>query len=205
MDFFTDLMGLILLIVCILIVLIFLKDYIRLGGKKTTVNKKQKMIVYEVHQNNKRIQQGWITDDQLPFQFGRNAGSGNDVVVVPEGTPADEAASVSRAWFYIQKDALGNYMVYSAELSGDGKKRQSEKKKLVVENGNTWKAMHTVKLQSEVRLKADQFQVMWRIPVSRKMEEYNDQETDKISKEMLGKEGSLCLCRPDADSLHSDL
>ena len=64
MDFFTDLMGLILLIVCILIVLIFLKDYIRLGGKKTTVNKKQKMIVYEVHQNNKRIQQGWITDDQ---------------------------------------------------------------------------------------------------------------------------------------------
>lgn len=42
MDFFTDLMGLILLIVCILIVLIFLKDYIRLGGKKTTVNKKQK-------------------------------------------------------------------------------------------------------------------------------------------------------------------
>ena len=48
MDFFTDLMGLILLIVCILIVLIFLKDYIRLGGKKTTVNKKQKMIVYEV-------------------------------------------------------------------------------------------------------------------------------------------------------------
>ena len=84
MDFFTDLMGLILLIVCILIVLIFLKDYIRLGGKKTTVNKKQKMIVYEVHQNNKRIQQGWITDDQLPFQFGRNAGSGNDVVVVPE-------------------------------------------------------------------------------------------------------------------------
>ena len=110
MDFFTDLMGLILLIVCILIVLIFLKDYIRLGGKKTTVNKKQKMIVYEVHQNNKRIQQGWITDDQLPFQFGRNAGSGNDVVVVPEGTPADEAASVSRAWFYIQKDALGNYM-----------------------------------------------------------------------------------------------
>ena len=61
MDFFTDLMGLILLIVCILIVLIFLKDYIRLGGKKTTVNKKQKMIVYEVHQNNKRIQQGWIT------------------------------------------------------------------------------------------------------------------------------------------------
>ena len=150
MDFFTDLMGLILLIVCILIVLIFLKDYIRLGGKKTTVNKKQKMIVYEVHQNNKRIQQGWITDDQLPFQFGRNAGSGNDVVVVPEGTPADEAASVSRAWFYIQKDALGNYMVY----------RQSEKKKLVVENGNTWKAMHTVKLQSEVRLKADQFQVI---------------------------------------------
>ena len=129
MDFFTDLMGLILLIVCILIVLIFLKDYIRLGGKKTTVNKKQKMIVYEVHQNNKRIQQGWITDDQLPFQFGRNAGSGNDVVVVPEGTPADEAASVSRAWFYIQ-------------------------------NGNTWKAMHTVKLQSEVRLKADQFQVI---------------------------------------------
>ena len=160
MDLFTDLMGLILLIVCILIVLIFLKDYIRLGGKKTTVNKKQKMIVYEVHQNNKRIQQGWITDDQLPFQFGRNAGSGNDVVVVPEGTPADEAASVSRAWFYIQKDALGNYMVYSAELSGDGKKRQSEKKKLVVENGNTWKAMHTVKLQSEVRLKADQFQVI---------------------------------------------
>lgn len=158
--FFTDLMGLILLIVCILIVLIFLKDYIRLGGKKTTVNKKQKMIVYEVHQNNKRIQQGWITDDQLPFQFGRNAGSGNDVVVVPEETPADEAASVSRAWFYIQKDALGNYMVYSAELSGDGKKRQSEKKKLVVENGNTWKAMHTVKLQSEVRLKADQFQVI---------------------------------------------
>ena len=135
MDFFTDLMGLILLIVCILIVLIFLKDYIRLGGKKTTVNKKQKMIVYEVHQN-------------------------NDVVVVPEGTPADEAASVSRAWFYIQKDALGNYMVYSAELSGDGKKRQSEKKKLVVENGNTWKAMHTVKLQSEVRLKADHFQVI---------------------------------------------
>lgn len=61
---------------------------------------------------------------------------------------ADEAASVSRAWFYIQKDALDNYMVYSAELSGDGKKRQSEKKKLVVENGNTWKAMHTVKLQS---------------------------------------------------------
>ena len=160
MDFFTDLMGLILLIVCILIVLIFLKDYIRLGGKKTTVNKKQKMIVYEVYQNNKRIQQGWITDDQLPFQFGRNAGRGNDVVVVPEGTPADEAASVSRAWFYIQKDALGNYMVYSAELSGDGKKRQSEKKKLVVENGNTWKAMHTVKLQSEVRLKADQFQVI---------------------------------------------
>ena len=48
MDFFTDLMGLILLIVCILIVLIFLKDYIRLGGKKTTVNKKQKMIVYEM-------------------------------------------------------------------------------------------------------------------------------------------------------------
>ena len=143
MDFFTDLMGLILLIVCILIILIFLKDYIRLGGKKTTVNKKQK-----------------ITDDQLPFQVGRNAGSGNDVVVVPEGTPADEAASVSRAWFYIQKDALGNYMVYSAELSGDGKKRQSEKKKLVVENGNTWKAMHTVKLQSEVRLKADQFQVI---------------------------------------------
>ena len=46
---------------------------------------------------------------------------------------------------------------------------------------------------------------MWRIPVSRKMEEYNNQETDKISKEMLGKEGSLCLCRPDADSLHSDL
>ncbi len=44
--------------------------------------------------------------------------------------------------------------------------------------------MHTVKLQSEVRLKADQFQVisMWRIRVSRKMEEYNDQETDKISK-----------------------
>ena len=33
MDFFTDLMGLILLIVCSLIVLIFLKDYIRLGGK----------------------------------------------------------------------------------------------------------------------------------------------------------------------------
>ena len=30
MDFFTDLMGLILLIVCILIILIFLKDYIRL-------------------------------------------------------------------------------------------------------------------------------------------------------------------------------
>lgn len=45
-------------------------------------------------------------------------------------------------------------------MSGDGKKRQSEKKKLVVENGNTWKAMHTVKLQSEVRLKADQFQVI---------------------------------------------
>ena len=85
MDFFTDLMGLILLIVCILIVLIFLKDYIRLGGKKTTVNKKQKMIVYEVHQNNKRIQQGWITDDLLPFQFGRNAGSGNDVVVLHPG------------------------------------------------------------------------------------------------------------------------
>lgn len=43
MDFFTDLMGLILLIVCILIVLIFLKElYTGLGGKKTTVNKKQK-------------------------------------------------------------------------------------------------------------------------------------------------------------------
>ena len=70
MDFFTDLMGLILLIVCILIVLIFLKDYIRLGGKKTTDNKKQKMIVYEVHQNYNRILQGGITVVQLPFHFG---------------------------------------------------------------------------------------------------------------------------------------
>lgn len=45
MDFFTDLMGLLLLSVCILIVLIFLKDYIRIGRRKAdaNINKKQKM------------------------------------------------------------------------------------------------------------------------------------------------------------------
>ena len=162
MDFFTDLMGLLLLIVCVLIVLIFLKDYIRIGREKVIVNgdKSRKMITYSVHYKNKRIAQGGISDAQLPFQFGRNAGSGNDVAVVPEGTPEEDASSVSRAWFFIQKDAMGNYVLYSAEQSVDGTKKVSEKKKLVAADGSGWRAMHTVKLQSELRLKADQFQVI---------------------------------------------
>lgn len=162
MDFFTDLMGLLLLIVCILIVLIFLKDYMRIGGKRVIINgnKNQKMITYSVYYKNKIIAQGGISDEQLPFQFGRTAGNGNDVVVVPEGIPEEEASSVSRAWFFIQKDALGNYVLYSAERSADGAKKISEKKKLVAADGSGWRAMHTVKLQSELRLKADQFQVM---------------------------------------------
>lgn len=162
MDFFTDLMGLLLLMVCILIVLIFLKDYIRIGGKKVIVDgsKHQKVITYRVHYKNKLVAQGSISDEQLPFQFGRNAGSGNDVVVVPAGTPEEDASSVSRAWFFIQKDAMGNYVLYSADQAVDDTKKVSEKKKLVAADGSGWRAMHTVKLQSELRLKADQFQVM---------------------------------------------
>ncbi len=41
--------------------------------------------------------------------------------------------------FIFRKMLWAINMVYSAELSGDGKKRQSWKKKLVVENGNTGK------------------------------------------------------------------
>ena len=162
MDFFTDLMGLLLLSVCILIVLIFLKDYIRIGRRKAdaNINKKQKMINYEVYYKNKLVKQGGISDDQLPFQFGRNDGNGNDVAIVPKDTPEKDANSVSRAWFFIQQGVMGNYMLYSAEPSSDGTKTTSGRKKLVVAEGGSWKAMRTVELQSELQLKADQFQVI---------------------------------------------
>lgn len=165
MDFFTDLMELLLLSVCVLIVLIFLKDYIRIGRKTAavSVNKKQRVINYEVYYKNKLVKQGDISDDQLPFQFGKNDGNGNDVAIVPKDTPEKDARSVSRAWFFIQKDVMGNYMLYSAEQSGDGTKTISREKKLVVAEGSSWKAMHTVKLQDELQLKADQFQVILEI------------------------------------------
>lgn len=162
MDFFTDLMGLLLLIICILIVLIFLKDYIRIGRRTAAanVNKVQRMINYKVYYKNKLVKQGDISDDQLPFQFGRNDGNGNDVAIVPKDTPEEDAKSVSRAWFFIQKDVMGNYVLYSAEQSGDGTRRLSQRKKLVVADGSGWKAMRTAELQAELQLKAEQFQVI---------------------------------------------
>lgn len=165
MDFFTDLMGLLLLIICILIVLIFLKDYIRIGRRTAAadVNKRRRMINYEVYYKNKLVKQGGISDDQLPFQFGRNDGNGNDVAIVPKGTPEKDAKSVSRAWFFIQRDVMGKYMLYSAEPSGDGTRRSSHEKKLVVAEGGSWEAMRTAELQSELQLKADQFQVILEI------------------------------------------
>lgn len=162
MDFLNDLMGLILLFACLGIILVFLKDYIRIGGKQMIVNKREKTIIYRIYYKNQCLTQGTITEAQLPIQFGRNTGNGNDVVIVPEGKkiPDEDAHTVSRAWFFIQKDAMGNTLLYSAEPSVGGMKKVSDNKKLVVSDGGKWRAMHTVRLESELRLKADQFQVI---------------------------------------------
>ena len=159
MDFFTDLMGLILLIACIAIVLIFLKDYTQTGKAAVMVNKKQKRIVYEIYHKDELLKSGAILDSQLPFQFGRKAGSGNDAAIVTEAVSEEEAGSVSRAWFFIQQDTVGNYVLYSADESAGDQKKISGQKKLIVPVKGSWRAVHTVKLQPGLQVKADRFKV----------------------------------------------
>ncbi|MGN0204038.1 MAG: hypothetical protein ACI4BB_05825 [Coprococcus sp.] len=166
MDFITNMMGLALFLVCICIVLIFLKDYLRLTGKKvkTETGKKRSFegITYEIYYKGRQIDKGIIEMDELPVQFGRESGFGNDIIVVPDGVPEDDKVAVSRAWFFVQTDAREQLMIYAAEPSAGGEKKLSTKLKLLVDEENTGKGrpMRSVRLDGRITLKADQFRVI---------------------------------------------
>lgn len=161
MDFITNMLGLLLLVICILIVLIFLKDYIRIGKKTVKAAKRSsEAIVYEIRYKNKKIDEGTIDMNSLPVQFGREAGSGNDIVVAPDKLPEDDRMAVSRAWFFIQKDASDRLVVYAAEPSAGGEKKTSAKAKLVISNGDGLRPVRSVRLESELILKAEKFLVV---------------------------------------------
>ena len=153
LEFGSDVLGLCLLVVCIGIVGIFLKDFIRLKDD-------EEIIIYRVCYKNSVLEKGSIAMSKLPVQFGRAKGSGNDIVIAPEGVAAETLQAISHAWFFIQKDTAGRLTVYSADASVGEQKIPSEKPKLVVLNGGQVKAKHAVRLDSEVVLKAKDLRVI---------------------------------------------
>lgn len=157
LEFGSDVLGLCLLVVCIGIVGVFLKDFKRLDDDKPP---KGKMIIYRVCYKNSVLEKGSIAMSKLPVQFGRAKGSGNDIVIAPKGVAAETLQAISHAWFFIQKDTAGRLTVYSADASVGEKKEVSAKPKLVVLNGGQVKAKHAVRLDSEVVLKAKDLQVI---------------------------------------------
>lgn len=165
MDFFRNAGMLLLLIVCIGIVFIFLKDYLRLTGRKNGYGREKKNnpagIVYEIRYKNKTVDRGTIDMESLPVQFGREAGYGNDIIVVPDDVPEEDGRAVSRAWFFISRDAREQLMIYSAEASAAGEEKQlSTSMKLLVSDGDRKKPARSVKLGSEVVLLAENFKVI---------------------------------------------
>lgn len=163
MDFITNMMGILLLLICGGIVVIFLKDYLRLGKTiPKTIKNGGGTIFYEVCYRNKRIDSGEIDMDELPVQFGRERGCGNDIIVAPGqlAVPEEDRLAVSSAWFYIQKDASEHLVVYSADASAGGEKKASAKVKLVVDNDGEAKAVRSARLDSELVLKAGKFLVV---------------------------------------------
>lgn len=166
MDFFTHFFGFGLLIVCLVIIVIFLKDYVTgLGNIK---KKTGEHIVYEVYYRDKVVQKGSMDMSEIPVQFGRIKGSGNDVVIAPSGVPTEALNAVSRTWFYIERDTAGVLCVYSADTSVNGQKKTAPKAKLLVVNGNKKQAKVAVKLDREVKLQAKDIRMILRV------EEYDD-------------------------------
>lgn len=161
MDFITNMMGLLLLIICIGIVLVFMKDYLKLGKAiPKTIKNGNEMIFYEIRYKNKRIDSGEIDMDELPVQFGRERGCGNDIIIAPDTVPEEDRIAVSSAWFYIQKDAAEHLVVYSADSSAGSEKRTSAKIKLIVDSNGEAKAVRSARLESELILKAGKFLVI---------------------------------------------
>lgn len=162
MDFFTNLLGLGLFIVCLVIVGIFLADFVRFGtgsGKGShkngrtakTVWQPQMQIAYTVSYRNRVVGEGMIDMKELPVQFGRRRDSGNDIAVSDYGLPQEALTAVSQAWFFIQADASGRPVLYSAE---PGRKPSKDKKLVVVENGKA-RLERAVRLDNELTLRAE--------------------------------------------------
>lgn len=129
-------------------------------GKKAAV----RGVCYEVYYKGRKIQQDFIDMEDLPVQFGRERGMGNDVIVAPEGVPEEGRRAISRAWFYIQRDMMGELQIYSAEASNSGSKKASDKKKLVlVADDQKLKLARAAALKSELVLKAEEIVVILRI------------------------------------------
>ncbi len=160
MDFLTEIFGLILLVVCLIIIGIFLVDFMRFGKKTKDVKRpgkvayKEQSVTYKVRYKGKVLQAGSISMDELPVQFGRVKGGGNDIVIAPENVAAETLQAISHTWFYIQKDVSGYLTVYSADAAVNGHKKTAAKPKLVVLKDGEKKAEHAVRLDSEVVLKA---------------------------------------------------
>jgi hypothetical protein len=166
MDFVTNMLGLLLLLICILIIFIFLKDYIRTGAKtekKNPVTKKKvstsRVIHYVVRYKGRSVQSGDIDQSQLPVQFGRSENSGNDILIGARMIPDSVLECVHRAWFYIQPNAVGELTVYSADISDNGIKKVSSQKKLQVVHGGQVKKESAVGLVSKITLRENELSV----------------------------------------------
>lgn len=165
MNIVTDFLGLALIAACIFIIGIFLKDFMHFcvketddkkpGGKgQKKVRRREPSITYRIRYKGKVLEEGSIAASELPVQFGRAKGSGNDIIVAPEGIAAETLQAISRTWFYIQKDSSGYLTVYSADASVNGHKKMAAKPNLVVLKEGQMKAELAVRLDSEVVLKA---------------------------------------------------
>lgn len=160
MEMITSGMGLVLLLVCGAIVVIFLWDFlVRIVG----IKKPEEIINYKILYKGKEIKnkKGSIALGSLPVQFGRTAGYNNDIVVVPEGRKWNEVCdSVSRAWFFIDESSDGQLMIYAAEKTEDGEeKRASGQRSLNVEGCEGKMSQVALEAGKTVKLKAGDFQV----------------------------------------------
>lgn len=165
MDIFTDILGFVLIFICIFIIGIFLKDFTHFSIKEAddkkpagrgtkNVRRREPSVTYRIRYKGKVLEEGSIAASELPVQFGRAKGSGNDIIVAPEGIAPETLQAISRTWFYIQKDSSGYLTVYSADASVNGHKKMAAKPNLVVLREGQKKAEYAVRLDSEVVLKA---------------------------------------------------
>lgn len=151
MELLTSGMGFILICICAVIIFIFLWDFL---NSIVGIQPQKERIAYRILYKDKKIDDGTIEKNQLPVQFGRTKGYNNDITVVPAGKKWDSVSTdVSRAWFFIQESADGRLMLYSADISADGKdKKLARENKLRLVRDGQEKRVNKASLTAEEKL-----------------------------------------------------